>query len=77
MRIEQVLDRHRLYPLVVVTLATVAFMAQGLTVLEGVLAAAVDRLYVDHFEVLSSAAPAAPVPVRFEYRFPDAPWEIC
>ncbi len=57
------------------TLVSVTFSAKGLCVLEVVLAAVVHRSYVVHFEVLRSSALAAPMPVRFEYRVPNTPWE--
>jgi hypothetical protein len=58
-----------------VALAGVTFAAKGLRVLEVVLAAVVDGLYMVHFKVLRSSALAAPMPVRFEYRVPNTPWE--
>ncbi len=48
-----------------------AFMAQGLPVLDSALSTVVSRHNVVHFEVLRSSALATPVLVRFEYRLPN------
>ena len=50
------------------------FMAQGLPVLASALSTVVSRRNVVRFEVLRSFAPAAPVPVRFEYRPLNTAW---
>src|SRR3712207_2817377 len=73
--IEQVIRGPWLYPLLVVVLTTMALVAQGLPILDGALATAVSGHNVVRFEVLRSSALAALVPVRFEYRLLNTPWE--